>query len=144
MQHEEEEIKRKRQLLESLERARRAAPPEKTEHAAGGEMAALREKLRIAQATCAMLEQEIERLEQKALQAIAEAGELRRRLNLLQNTSPADALAALTERETLRQHLGEVEQERALLTRALHASEREIARLTQCMDIVVRKLKIAM
>ena len=140
----QEDVNRKRKFIESLEMARSGAAEEKGVSGSQAEIAAMREKLRVAQATCAMLEQELERLEQKTLQAIAEAGDLRRRLNLLQNISPAEALTAIAERESLRQHLGEVEQERALLTRALHASENEISRLTQCMDIVMRKLKIAM
>jgi len=144
MDMRQEDVNRKRKFIESLEMARSGAAEEKGVSGSQAEIAAMREKLRVAQATCAMLEQELERLEQKTLQAIAEAGDLRRRLNLLQNISPAEALTAIAERESLRQHLGEVEQERALLTRALHASENEISRLTQCMDIVMRKLKIAM
>ncbi len=144
----------KRQFIDSLEMLREeaahgSAPPEDGEKAGDAlyerEIARLRQELRLAQRTTALLEKDLHRLEQKALEAIAEAGELRRRIDTMQHgcETAGDKILLESERETLMARLDQEKESRHLLTEALHHSEREIARLMKNLDIFSRKFSMS-
>ena len=100
----------------------------------------LQEKLRVYENTCAMLEREVQTLEQQTLAALAEAGRLRRELDRRESrerTGPAPA------DDGVRRFMAESESERRLLLDALENSEAELARMVKTLDVVVRKLQVA-
>lgn len=101
----------------------------------------LQEELRRARAACAIMEKDIHRLEQKALEAIAESGRLRRRLQEAEAQGPAGTEAELLERtERMEDEIAHGEVERSLLTGALTRSEAEIARLVKCADALIKRM----
>jgi chromosome segregation ATPase len=105
----------------------------------------MRSALRGARQKASLLENEIAALEQKTLDAIAEAGALRRQLDLLRESreTGGDWGEVAREQETLRRRLREEEEERHLLTRALSDSETEIARLARSLEQLVRSFAAA-
>ncbi len=110
----------------------------------------LLEQLRVSHATCELLEDELQRLEKRALDAIAEAGKLRRRLDnwesgLKRSPRPAanEEEPALDTRESFLRFQERADVDRRLLTDALSASEAEIMRMTKAIDLLVRKLRVA-
>lgn len=105
---------------------------------------ALQEKLHVYEQTCAMLEREVQVLEQQTLSALAEAGRLRRELD---RSKAAQSNACITEgyieKEQFHRIIKESENERRLLLDALESSEAELARMVKTLDLVVRKLQVA-
>lgn len=104
----------------------------------------LQEKLHVYEQTCAMLEREVQVLEQQTLAALAEAGRLRRELDKSEaekrNTS---GYLDFVERDSIRKIIDESENERRLLLDALENSEAELARMVKTLDLVARKLQVA-
>ncbi|MDR1611661.1 MAG: hypothetical protein LBT97_02630 [Planctomycetota bacterium] len=105
------------------------------------EAAVLREKLHSYEQTCAMLEREVQMLEQQTLAALAEAGRLRRELDRSEKEPPIEQ--AYAEKDTLKKILADSENERQLLLDALANSESELARMVKTLDLVARKLQVA-
>jgi len=132
----------KRELIRGLESARRGPPARAAEAPVSCE-SGLREQLRVAQQTCALLEEEMQLLEQKALAAISEAGRLRRRLDELGLSCDGDAAAAVRADESVRLSAvrAAAKAERDLLTDALQVSESEISRLARSVDCLMRKFQ---
>ncbi len=104
------------------------------------EIGLLRQQLQSANATSDLLQDEVRRLETKALDAIAEVGRLRRQLDEMNEKRTA---ADLPDTQNLQRQLLDTCQERSLLTEALGNSEAEIGRLTRSLDLLVRKLNVA-
>jgi hypothetical protein len=105
-----------------------------------GQVETLREKLRLYENTCALLEREVQELEQQTLAALAEASRLRRELNAREaeirlHGGDAD--------NRVRQALAEAENERLLLLEALENSETELSRMVKTLDQVARKFQVA-
>ncbi|MDR3078303.1 MAG: hypothetical protein LBV15_06040 [Planctomycetota bacterium] len=105
-----------------------------------GSLAALQEKLRIYENTCAMLEREVQTLEQQTLAALAEAGRLRRELDRRESM---ERTADPAVDSGIRKFMAESENERRLLLDALENSEAELARMVKTLDLVARKLQVA-
>ncbi len=107
-------------------------------------LAALQEKLHVYEQTCAMLEREVQVLEQQTLASLAEASRLRHELERSKaeqaRGSDADAYIA---KEQFQRVIKESENERRLLLDALESSEAELARMVKTLDLVVRKLQVA-
>ncbi len=105
---------------------------------------ALQEKLRMYEQTCAMLEREVQILEQQTIAALAEAGRLRRELDRseAEKRRSEDYLDYL-EMDSIRKILSDSETERRLLLDALENSETELARMVKTLDLVARKLQVA-
>lgn len=104
----------------------------------------LQEKLHVYEQTCAMLEQEVQVLEQQTLAALAEAGRLRRELDRKEaEKHRADGFLDFAEKDSIRKIIDESENERRLLLDALENSEAELARMVKTLDLVARKLQVA-
>ena len=105
---------------------------------------ALQEKLHMYEQTCAMLEREVQILEQQTIAALAEAGRLRRELDRseAEKRRSEDYLDYL-EMDSIRKIISDSETERRLLLDALENSETELARMVKTLDLVVRKLQVA-
>ena len=104
----------------------------------------LREKLHVYEQTCALLEREVQVLEQQTLAALAEAGRLRRELDRTETEkrgNPESASPASL--DFLVRRVADAENERRLLLDALGNSEAELARMARTLDLVVRKLQVA-
>jgi predicted RNase H-like nuclease (RuvC/YqgF family) len=106
------------------------------------ETAVLREKLHSYEQTCAMLEREVQVLEQQTLAALAEAGRLRRELDRSEKERPEER--AYGEKDALRKILEDSENERQLLLDALANSESELARMDTTLDLGARRLRVAL
>jgi len=104
--------------------------------------AKLREKLHAYEQTCAMLEKEVQVLEQQTLAALAEAGRLRRELDRTEEANRRNQQCNIS-RELLERRIADSETERQLLLDALENSEAELARMVKTLDVVVRKLQVA-
>lgn len=107
-------------------------------------VAVLQEKLHIYEQTCAMLEQEVQALEQQTLAALAEASRLRRELE--RTEADKRRLAGFldyAEKDSIRKIIDDSENERRLLLDALENSEAELARMVKTLDVVARKLQVA-
>lgn len=106
--------------------------------------AILRERLHSYEQTCAMLEREVQALEQQTLAALAEAGRLRRELNVAETEKSAGPNQNNShECEELRKIIAAAGIERRLLLEALENSESELARMAKTLDLVMRKLQVA-
>lgn len=107
-------------------------------------MEVLQEKLHMYEQTCAMLEREVQVLEQQTMAALAEAGRLRRELdrNEAEKRRSEDYLDYL-EMDSIRKMISDSETERRLLLDALENSEAELARMVKTLDLVARKLQVA-
>ncbi len=104
----------------------------------------LQEKLHVYEQTCAMLEREVQVLEQQTLAALAEAGRLRRELERNEAEKRRDdGFLDYAEKDSMRKILNESEHERRLLLDALENSEAELARMVKTLDLVARKLQVA-
>lgn len=104
----------------------------------------LQEKLHVYEQTCAMLEQEVQTLEQQTLVALAEAGRLRRELDRKEaEKRRAPGFLDYAEKDSIRKIIDESENERRLLLDALENSEAELARMVKTLDLVARKLQVA-
>lgn len=93
-----------------------------------------------------LLKKELRLLEQKALDAIAESGQLRRQIDEMQEERvgcPEELTRLMTDHAALRRRLHVEKEERVLLTRALSQSECEIARLTRTLDQLSRQIRAA-
>ena len=104
----------------------------------------LQEKLHMYEQTCAMLEREVQVLEQQTMAALAEAGRLRRELDRSQ--SGKDRISGFldhAEKDSIAKIIRESENERRLLLDALENSEAELARMVKTLDLVARKLQVA-
>ncbi len=107
-------------------------------------VAALQEKLHVYEQTCAMLEREVQVLEQQTLASLAEASRLRHELEKSRAEQGRSAFAdAYIEKEQFHRIIKESENERRLLLDALESSESELARMVKTLDLVVRKLQVA-
>ena len=107
-------------------------------------MEALQEKLHVYEQTCAMLEREVQVLEQQTLTALAEAGRLRRELDRSKAERCRSPFSeGYIEKEQFHRIIKESENERRLLLDALESSEAELARMVKTLDLVVRKLQVA-
>ncbi len=107
-------------------------------------VAVLQEKLHMYQQTCAMLEREVQVLEQQTLAALAEAGRLRRELD--RNEAEKRRVVGFldfAEKDSIRKIIDDSETERRLLLDALENSEAELARMVKTLDLVARKLQVA-
>lgn len=108
------------------------------------ETAKMREKLQAYEQTCAMLEREVQVLEQQTLAALAEAGRLRRELDRSEEEKRRSLeYASYAGRDILERRIADSENERRLLLDALENSEAELARMVKTLDVVVRKLQVA-
>ncbi len=138
------EERRKRQALACLEEERgrsRNSGSSSGPTGTGSNVLFLQDELRRARAACALMEKDIQRLEQKALDAIAEGGRLRRRLKEMEDQGPVASEVELLERtERLEDEIVRGETERSLLTGALSRSETEIARLVKCADQLIKRM----
>lgn len=104
----------------------------------------LQEKLHVYEQTCAMLEREVQVLEQQTLAALAEAGRLRRELDRNEaEKRRAAGYLDFAEKDSLKKIITESENERRLLLDALENSEAELARMVKTLDLVARKLQVA-
>lgn len=104
----------------------------------------LEERAHLAESTCAMLEEEMARLERQALDAMAEAGRLRRALDEIERQGGGSGGESWwQEKASMAHRLQMAEQARDLLTSALLDSEAEIARLTKTLDMVARRFDVA-
>ena len=104
----------------------------------------LQEKLHVYEQTCAMLEREVQILEQQTLAALAEAGRLRRELDKNEaEKKNAPGFLDYVEKDSIRKIMDESENERRLLLDALENSEAELARMVKTLDMVARKLQVA-
>lgn len=104
----------------------------------------LQEKLRVYEQTCALLEREVQVLEQQTLAALAEAGRLRRELDRNEEEKRRTAgFLDYAEKDSVRKIIAESETERRLLLDALENSEAELARMVKTLDLVARKLQVA-
>lgn len=106
------------------------------------EVIGLRTELKHVRAASALVDHDMHRLEQKALEAISEAGRLRQKLdkmNAHSTATPGSLQDYIEEREDLLQRVDAAEQERILLTSALQDSEREIARLAKSLEQFTRQ-----
>lgn len=153
----------KRRVIDSLESMRSRPQPERgtdcaapvrpsarkhldaviSTDAAGEDIDSLREELRIARATCTLLEEEVARLEEKAIHAIAEAGQLRRAMDEMMDKHRREREARSDGSfsfDDLQRDLDIAHDEKRLLTDALGDSESEIARLGKTIDLLVRKI----
>ena len=141
----------KLRLLDAIDSMRgpmRAAPAEtlvvtKTSGAVEStdSLAALQEKLRVYEQTCAMLEREVQVLEQQIFASLAEASRLRRELDR-SKADQADAGEYIA-KDQFNRIIRESENERKLLLDALESSEAELARMVKTLDLVVKKLQVA-
>ncbi len=104
----------------------------------------LQEKLRCYEQTCAMLEREVQELEQQTIAAIAEAGRLRHELDkhAAERNRPSPVVDPV-EQDSIRRVIRDSENERRLLLDALENSEAELARIVKTLDLVARKLQVA-
>ncbi len=104
----------------------------------------LQEKLHMYEQTCAMLEREVQVLEQQTLAALAEAGRLRRELDKSEaEKRRPDPFLDYAEKDSVMRIISESENERRLLLDALENSEAELARMVKTLDLVARKLQVA-
>ena len=104
----------------------------------------LQEKLRMYEQTCAMLEREVQVLEQQTLAALAEAGRLRRELDRNEvEKRRVIGFLDFAEKDSIRKIIDDSENERRLLLDALENSEAELARMVKTLDLVARKLQVA-
>ncbi|MCC8190461.1 MAG: hypothetical protein LIP77_07485 [Planctomycetes bacterium] len=138
----------KLRLLDAIDAMREPAPH--LAAAAGADASVpisvevLQEKLRVYEQTCAMLEQEVQTLEQQTLAALAEAGRLRRELDRTEAEKKRNVgFLDYAEKDSIRQIIAESENERRLLLDALENSEAELARMVKTLDMVARKLQVA-
>jgi hypothetical protein len=119
-----------------------SAVAEQADHAAATE--ALREKLRVYEQTCAMLEREVRVLEQQTFASLAEASRLRHELERSKaEQGRASGSGEFIAKEQFNRIVKESENERRLLLDALESSEAELARMVKTLDLVVRKLQVA-
>jgi hypothetical protein len=123
-------------LREEARKVINAGPEKKC----SSELESLREKLRVYENTCAMLEREVQELEQQTLAALAEAGRLRRELDR-READGRDSDSGVDEK--IQQVMAEAENERRLLLDALENSEAELANMVKTLDQVARKLQVA-
>lgn len=137
----------KLRLLDAIDAMREpgpeiAAPGEAPQ--VDGDSGALREKLHMYEQTCAMLEREVQVLEQQTLAALAEAGRLRRELDRNEaEKRRAGNFIDFAEKDSIIKIIAESENERRLLLDALENSEAELARMVKTLDLVARKLQVA-
>lgn len=109
-----------------------------------GDSGKLREKLHVYEQTCALLEREVQVLEQQTLAALAEAGRLRRELDRNEAEKRGrPEFASPAGLDLLERRVADAENERRLLLDALENSEAELARMARTLDLVVRKLQVA-
>lgn len=145
----------KRSLIDSLEALRgargcgRAAQEErltlvKTEEptvpALQQEVLALREELHNYRSTNAILENDLRRMEQKALDTIAENGQLKQCLDKLRQNGQHNADADAEERSRLVAELAQARNDHFMLTQALIDSENELSRLTRMLEKLAGRL----
>ncbi len=107
---------------------------------------ALQEKLRVYEQTCAMLEREVQVLEQQTFASLAEASRLRHELERSRAEAGGGCSPDGVEyvgKEQFNRIIRESENERRLLLDALESSEAELARMVKTLDLVVRKLQVA-
>jgi len=143
-----ERLSEKRRLLDAVEALR--TPPvnpviQPSPAVVVAELSAteLRRQLKASEETCAMLEEEVRQLEAQTLEALAEVGRLRRRLDLMTPAANGNPVECNRERDALREILATAEEERRLLTTALIDSENELARMTRTLDLMMRRLQAA-
>lgn len=135
----------KLRLLNAIDDMRTPARPQTPAHTPIHESEqALREKLSMYEKTCAMLEQEVQDLEQQTMAALAEAGRLRRELDANKARSIRnEGFLDYVEKDKVHKIITESENERRLLLDALESSEAELARMVRTLDVVARKLQVA-
>lgn len=142
----------KRSVIDNLESLRGAQPvhrmpapadlPARSREELEQEVIRLRTELKHLRASSALQEHDMHRLEQKALEAISEAGHLRQSLDRIRahhTDMPGTLHEYIEERNDLLLRVEAAEQERVLLATALQDSEREIARLAKNLDQFTRK-----
>ncbi len=106
----------------------------------------LQEKLHVYEQTCAMLEHEVQILEQQTISALAEANRLRyelSRTSAQKNNAYGSDFLDHIEKDRIRKIIDDSENERRLLLDALENSEAELARMVKTLDMVARKLQVA-
>lgn len=112
----------------------------------------LKEDLRAAMMQIEMLQEEVNRLEKSALEAIGEAGRMRRVMERMLSEDgerpsgeDADAFFPLEARREIRRLRKELQRgvdERGLLTQALSVSESEIARMTKAIQTLASRIHL--
>lgn len=138
----------KLRLLDAIDAMRESAEPAVIQapvaERSPESMDSLKEKLHVYEQTCAMLEREVQVLEQQTLAALAEAGRLRRELDKSEaEKRRAPGYLDYVEKDSIRQIMHDSENERRLLLDALENSEAELARMVKTLDLVARKLQVA-
>ena len=138
----------KLKLLDAIDAMREPARPDPTEamrmDATTTSVEVLQEKLHVYEQTCAMLEREVQVLEQQTLAALAEAGRLRRELDRSEaEKRKGPTFLDYVEKDHIRRIMDDSENERRLLLDALENSEAELARMVKTLDLVARKLQVA-
>lgn len=104
------------------------------------EMVVLQNELRLSKTTNAMLESDLKRMEQKALDTIAENGQLKQKLDQARQNVEVDPDSYACEKEKLLCSLRQSRHDHFMLTQALIDSENEIARLTRTLEKVTQRL----
>lgn len=130
-------------LVDLRDIALEASGEKQAEEVDAEEMARLRQELRMAHATCDLLQEEVHGLEEKALRALSEAGQLRRQLDDINHERRREQAHTADGEETpdaMRRRLHEAEEVNEMLTSALGTSEAEIARLGKTIDLLIRKI----
>lgn len=137
----------KLRLLDAIDAMREPAPETlapREESRADEDSGVLREKLHMYEQTCAMLEREVQVLEQQTLAALAEAGRLRRELDRTEaEKRRSGTYIDFAEKDSIVKIINDSENERRLLLDALENSEAELARMVKTLDLVARRLQVA-
>lgn len=137
----------KLRLLDAIDAMREPTPAPETAQTQNGNdntpANSLQDKLRVYEQTCAMLEKEVQTLEQQTMAALAEAGRLRRELDRSRAEKTQAGGWQNFEMDNIKRMISDSENERRLLLDALENSESELARMVKTLDLVARKLQVA-
>lgn len=145
----------KRNLIDSLEAMRGAHTADRcpssqavacpssaqpTTQALQHEIGVLREELHSSRSTNAILENDLRRMEQKALDTIAENGQLKQCLDKMRQSGQLSADAEAEEKARLITELSQARNDHFMLTQALIDSENELSRLTRMLEKLAGRL----
>lgn len=149
----------KRSLIDSLELLRgsntttteKTVPPQPhfsdysfNETAPANPTSSLEREVRKLQSANILLESDLKNMEQKALDAIAESGELRHQLDISRdNTSANENQYYTEERQAILDELRNSRYTHEMLTEAINESQNEITRLTKTIEKITLKLLAA-
>ncbi len=104
----------------------------------------LTQEVKMLKSANILLESDLKRMEQKALDAIAESGQLRRQLDLARdNSSTNQTHYYAEERQALIDELHHSRHTHNMLSEAITESQNEITRLTRSLEKLTLKLLVA-